>query len=161
MAIKIVKDFLDKNILNDIQSTLFGNTFPYHFYDNTTNKYDDKNFFFGHVILFEGKVKSPYFFDIAMPILGKLDFNYIHRIKINCFVRNTVHFVSEPHRDMSEPHKVALFSINTNNGYTLFKDGDRVPSIENQMLLFDGREKHSSVTQTDTKLRVNININYV
>jgi hypothetical protein len=141
MAIKVIDNFIeDKKIFKDIKDLLFSNTFPYFYLDITANQFDDKNFLFGHTLVQKGKVESPFFFDM-MPIIGK-------------------HFVSEPHRDLQEPHKVALFYINTNNGYTLFKNGDRVPSVENRMLLFDGSNLHSSVTQTDTKLRINININY-
>jgi hypothetical protein len=160
MAMKVIDNFIeDKEVFKSIKDLLFSNTFPYFYNDSTANTFDNKNYFFSHNIIQKGKVESPFFFDM-MPIIGRLNFNYIHRIKINCFVNTDKHFVSEPHRDMQEPHKVALFYINTNNGYTLFKNGDRVPSVENRMLLFDGKEKHSSVTQTDTKLRINININY-
>ncbi len=162
MAMKIVQEYIkEKHIYENIKSILLSNTFPYNFYDNVANQFDSQNFFFGHILLQEGKVTSPYFFDIGMPILGRLEFNYIHRMKINCFVKGAEHIVSESHRDMNEPHKVALWSLNTNNGYTLFDNGDRVPSVENQMVYFDGSEKHSTVSQTDSKLRINVNINYV
>ena len=63
------------------------------------------------------------------------------------------------HTDTPQKHMVALFSINTNNGYTLFENGDKVASVENQLVLFDGSLKHCSVAQTDENIRVNININ--
>ena len=63
------------------------------------------------------------------------------------------------HVDMPDPHTVALFSVNTNNGYTLFENGDKIASVENQLVIFDGSIKHCSVAQTDKNLRLNININ--
>ena len=63
------------------------------------------------------------------------------------------------HTDLPEKHQVALYSVNTNNGYTLFENGDKAPSVENQLVLFDGSLKHCSVAQTDENLRINININ--
>ena len=53
-----------------------------------------------------------------------------------------------------------LYSINTNNGFTLFENGDKVLSKENRAIIFDGKIKHKSVSQTDKKVRINININY-
>ena len=64
------------------------------------------------------------------------------------------------HVDRYDSHMVGLYSVNTNNGYTLFEDGTKVESVENQMVIFDGKRKHCSVAQTDTKLRINININF-
>ena len=64
------------------------------------------------------------------------------------------------HVDDVIPHMVGLYSVNNNNGYTLFEDGTKVKSVENQMVIFDGSRKHCSVAQTDTNVRVNININF-
>ena len=60
---------------------------------------------------------------------------------------------------MPQKHMVALFSINNNNGYTLFENGDKILSKENQLILFNGDLKHCSVAQTDENVRINININ--
>ena len=65
------------------------------------------------------------------------------------------------HVDFPQKHRVALFSVNTNNGYTLFDNGEKIQSIENQLVIFDGALKHCSVAQTDTNVRVNINLNIV
>jgi hypothetical protein len=64
------------------------------------------------------------------------------------------------HRDFDEPHTVALYSLNNNNGFTYFEDTkEKIPSVENQLFLFDGLRRHCSVSQTNTKIRANININ--
>mgnify|MGYP003640373644 CR=1 FL=1 len=55
---------------------------------------------------------------------------------------------------------VCLLNINTNNGYTEFDKGYKTSSKENSAIIFDGDIRHRSVTQTDVKCRVNININY-
>ena len=65
------------------------------------------------------------------------------------------------HMDDDFFHKVALFSVNTNNGFTYFADETKIESKENQMILFPGNIKHCSVMQRDTNLRINININYL
>jgi len=94
-------------------------------------------------------------------LLGRLNLNSLLRCKINLYTKKSKHIKTMFHTDSPEPHKVALFSINTNNGYTLFKNKNRVPSVENTMVLFDGQTEHCSVAQTDENVRINININYI
>ena len=160
MGIKLIKNFIkEKPIFNSIKKLLMSKDFPYFYHDSTANEFDKSNFFFAHVLHINGEPRSSFFNQLAMPLLGRLNFNYLHRAKINLFTKQEKHFVSEPHRDMDANHYVALFSVNTNNGYTLFEDGTKVPSVENQCLIFNGSLKHSSATQTDEKVRININLN--
>ena len=49
--------------------------------------------------------------------------------------------------------------MNTNNGFTLFENGEKVKSVANRLMIFDGLEKHCSVVQTDETARYIININ--
>ena len=64
------------------------------------------------------------------------------------------------HFDPYMKGKIAVYYINNNNGWTQFKNGDRVNSIQNRMVIFDPRLEHSSVTCTDKKRRLVINFNY-
>jgi len=54
-----------------------------------------------------------------------------------------------------------IFYINTNNGWTNFKNGAKVESVENRMVIFDSNLEHEGVTCTDEDRRVVINFNYV
>ena len=54
----------------------------------------------------------------------------------------------------------ATYYLNTNNGYTELKTGEKVESVENRMLVFDSNIEHQGVTCTDEKRRVLINFNY-
>ena len=65
------------------------------------------------------------------------------------------------HVDYKFDHKVCIFYINSNNGYTLFKSGEKVESIANRILIFDGLKEHSTVVQSDTSARYIININVI
>ena len=64
--------------------------------------------------------------------------------------------------DLKEYHntKTAILYMNTNNGYTKFEDGSIVESVENRLVVFDSRIKHSGTTCTDEKTRVVINFNF-
>ena len=55
----------------------------------------------------------------------------------------------------------AIYYVNTNNGYTLFKDGNlKVDSVGNRIVIFDSCKLHKAVSCTDEKRRVVINFNY-
>ena len=82
------------------------------------------------------------------------------RIKANCYPKTHEIYEHGMHTDFKWTHKTALFSINTCDGYTKLKDGTKINSVANRILLFDASEEHCSTTTTDTFARVNININY-
>jgi len=156
---QIIKNFLDKNIFKNIQSILTGNEFPWHYSDTVAYENDTSDFMFFHILYLDNNQKSPYLHSVLMPILGKLDFNYLLRAKVNFYTQKEKQIKTSFHTDSKEKHSVALFSINSNNGYTLFKNGNKIPSVENQMIIFDGSLEHCSVAQTNKKSRINININ--
>tara|TARA_R100001443_G_scaffold86171_1_gene92835 strand:+ start:46 stop:660 length:615 start_codon:yes stop_codon:yes gene_type:complete len=55
----------------------------------------------------------------------------------------------------------AIYYVNTNNGYTLFKDGNfKVDSVANRLVIFDSSKLHKAVRCTDKEKRVVINFNY-
>ena len=80
------------------------------------------------------------------------------------------HFVGGWHRDVLNPwtgevhvqeSMIGILYINTNNGYTLLETGDKIESVENRLLLFPCHIMHTGITQTDTKIRVVINFNFM
>jgi len=155
-----VKNFIkEKHIFDDIKNLLMSEKFPYFYYNYITHASDQKHFFFCHVLYRDGESKSPFFNQILMPLLGRLDFNYLHRAKVNLYTQCSEPLIAPAHSDIPIPHRVALFSINNNNGYTLFEDGTKISSVENECIVFDGKLKHSSVSQTNEKIRININLN--
>jgi hypothetical protein len=158
---KILQNFLEKDVFNNIKNILLSNNFPWYYSQITGNKNDYSDSFFYHFLFEDDQQKSPYFNKILMPIISKLNFNYLLRSKINFYTKKNKFIKTAFHLDYQEPHTVALFSINTNNGFTLFKKGNKIPSIENQLLIFDGQLEHCSVSQTDEKFRINININII
>ena len=157
---KVINNFIqDKNVFLDIKNLLLSPNFPHYYNNYVADKKDVGDYYFVHILYKQGQQKSDYFNQVLMPILGRLNFNYLHRAKVNCYTKKHKHIKSAMHTDMDKNHTVALFSVNTNNGYTLFENGEKVVSVENQLVVFDGSIKHCSVAQTDENLRVNININ--
>jgi len=163
--IEIIPDFLDQPDLKKIQElTLDTGNFPY-FYQKTL-VFDPKNpesegegFFFAHQLYVNDRANSDYFNEICLPLLSPLKFKKLIRAKINLYTHMHKPLKSLFHTDQDTSHTVALYSVNTNNGYTVLQTGEKIPSIENQMVIFEGNRQHAAVTQTNTKLRVNININ--
>jgi hypothetical protein len=91
---------------------------------------------------------------------AKLGLHTYYRIKCN-FYPWTETLKEHPwHTDYTFPHKAALFSINTCDGYTEFEDGTKVESVENRMMVFNPCIKHRSTTTTNAMGRYNINFNY-
>ena len=54
----------------------------------------------------------------------------------------------------------AIYYLNTNNGYTKFKKGGKVKSVENRMVVFDSTFEHAAVTSTNVDRRLVVNFNY-
>ena len=54
--------------------------------------------------------------------------------------------------------KIALFYLNTNNGYTILEDGTKIESIENRLAIFDNTVIHTDCSQTDIQGRLVLNI---
>ena len=159
---KIIDNFInDQDIVNDIQSTLLGNNFPYFYNNYVAEPTDQSDYYFNHVLFHQNEVRSEHYNKILSPILGRLDFNYLIRAKINCYTRKEKHIEAGMHVDMNEKHFVALYSVNTNNGYTMFEDGTKVPSVANTFVSFPSNMRHTGSTCTDVKFRGLINFNYI
>lgn len=165
---KVIENFLPSFSFDRIKNTIMDNQyfpFYYHHYvarDSNEEKKDIKQLCFVHSLYSNKKIQSHFFDSIAYPLIDALkikDGNLI-RIKVNLNVNQQEQIKSHWHTDCTEPHTTALLYLNTNNGYTEFEDNKKVESVANRMIIFDGQTKHRGVTQTNTKSRYAININY-
>ena len=83
------------------------------------------------------------------------------RIKINFYPNTTELYEHDYHIDYKYPHKGAILSLNTCDGYTKIREPEaKYPSVANTLLTFDSSEDHCSTTTTNAIGRFNININY-
>lgn len=163
MDCKIIDNFLPQNVLNNIQELMIGDKFGWFYSDWVGNPLDDEDDYYLHHFYEDGMIKSAYFERIMIPILCRMSFQFndLHRARANMYTQKEDVFIHDLHNDVDNKHVVGLFSLNTNNGFTMFDDGRRFKSIANRMLIFDGSQRHCSVTQTDTNIRYNININFI
>ena len=156
---KIYENFLPKPLFETIRTITMKSDFPYKYEDTTADQNDNSHFFFCHMIFKNGR-PTDWLMPIVYPLMAKVEHSELIRAKVNLYTKTPKPIVTGFHIDGDFDHKVLLYSVNTNNGYTFFENGEKVPSIANQAVIFDGKLKHSSVTQTDENVRVNININY-
>lgn len=172
MNVIVVDDFLPKPEFDVLHDTLMSKTrvvqwherFPWHYNSTVADdrEVDEGNWYLNQTLYKVGYV-SPWF-DIFKPILhnieNKLQFN-IHeviRVRANLYPNAPKTRAHPDHIDQEFPHTVGMFYINTNNGPTTI-NGKDYDSVANRMILFDGSYMHHSNLQTDTKIRVNVNIN--
>ena len=161
---EVIDDFLPIDMFQEIQSSLKVQTWDY--VPNVSGTQDLleseeawKYFYMSHHVCKAGMISSS-FYHRMFPILEKLDVKALIRIKCNLYPNSEKVHEHKKHIDYDYPHKAAILSLNTCNGYTKLEDGTKIDSIANRILIFDGSKPHSSTTCTNQPVRVNININY-
>ena len=166
MNYTIIENFLPLDDSDKIENTLMSNEFPWFYVNSIGSEEDNKRFYFSHIFYHNNLINSSYFYNLISPIIyyfekNNFKINKLIRVKGNLFVKENKNFKSFNHVDAEEKHFVLLYYANTNNGYTLLNDKVKIPSIKNTAVVFDGSIQHRAVSQTDTKIRTNININYL
>ena len=84
----------------------------------------------------------------------------LYRIKANLQFKTIFHRNTGYHYDDFPEGKIALFYVNTNNGYTKIKKVGKINCIANRLVIFDSSLEHAGFTCTDEDTRVVINFNY-
>ena len=82
------------------------------------------------------------------------------RIKANLYPKTDKIIEHDFHADFDFSHKSGLYSLNTNNGFTIMEDEEKIESVANRMIIFDASKLHKSTTCTDENFRANIVFNY-
>ena len=161
--VKVVDNLLNPEEFKKINKVLMGSEFPWYFLPDKVSS-GDGNFQMCHNFILSGKPVSK-FLTILDPFIKKLNMKKVIRIKANKTFKKSSNIKSEMHTDVKrkddEKFKTAVFYCNTNNGSTLFENGERVSSKENRAVIFDGKTLHCGVDCTDSLRRVVINFNYI
>jgi hypothetical protein len=164
----VIDNFLPQEEFNLIKNVILGPTFPWSMHDIVAqdkllcdSKYNNQ---FVHSFYMSPFVESQHL-DLLSSILNKLQPEAIIRIKANivpCTDKIVEHgFHTDLPGKLEQVCKTAVFYLNTNNGYTLFNDGERVASVENRIAIFDTKDLHTGTSCTDTAFRAVINFNYI
>lgn len=170
MSIEVIDNFLDRDFFLSIKETLlYKKNFPWYIGSVLDEEYMDSsgcfpnketNFQFFHSFYRSIYPTSDYIYLIT-PIIDKIDPLSLLRIKANLTMKTNKNIETGYHFDTDYICKVAVFYVNSNNGYTIFKNGEKIQSVENRIVIFDSNNEHSASTCTDEMARCVINFNYI
>lgn len=180
---EIIDNFLSEEDFLPIQKFMTGAYFPWYFNESTVYLGDDlhdwlephqefdlcdfqfiHNFYMVNQEYGYPEVNSPHG-QLLNPILKKLNNFSLIKAKANLrtiYKDNQDNHPIYYHRDYDIDCTTAIFYINTNNGYTIFKDTkQKVECVANRMVKFDSKLEHAGISSTDEKQRIVINFNYI
>lgn len=161
--VEINKDILSNKEHKELENNLTKNTFPWFFEDHATNS--DELCFFSHCFYRNYQINSSHFLLIE-PLIKYLKASALVHIRANLNYNANKVLFSSFHRDnygrtlKDLKYKTAIYYVNTNNGYTELKNKEKIKSVSNSLAIFASSTEHRVVTQTDSKYRLLININY-
>lgn len=165
--IKVIKNFLPIENFTLIKQNLFSNDFSWYYRESMTYK-DETNYenfnwekpYFFHFLFNENRARSTYF-PIIEKCIDLLNVKALISIRCNLTLNYEKQYKCAWHKDKEYNCKTAILYMNTCNGYTEFKDEvKKIKSEENKIVVFDSKNIHRLVNQTDTKRRIVINFNY-
>ena len=167
MKHKVIDNFLDEEYFDSLV-TFFtdkektGSELPWVFQRkiNLNHNVAEDNLFYLMHMFYEGNQPMSSGYDNLIPLLEKLELKLLVRVKGNLYPNTEIIHEHAMHVDYPFSHSAAILSLNTCDGYTKLKDGTKINSVANRILLFDASEKHCSTTTTNVAARINININY-
>tara|TARA_B100001250_G_scaffold403504_1_gene418149 strand:+ start:584 stop:1102 length:519 start_codon:yes stop_codon:yes gene_type:complete len=161
---KVIDDFLSIPDFDKLKQYLCGPNFQWYLQSTIANGREGLDQYqFTHSFF---NIRQPHRNDwstLLDPVVDTLKAKYIFRIKANCRPRTTQGVLSEYHTDMPLNQQTAILYLNTNNGYTKFKDNmyDDVKSVANRLVTFHGGLEHAGSSCTDDNTRIVLNINYI
>jgi hypothetical protein len=156
---KIIKNFLPKEDFEKIKATMTNPFFPWYLNDGV-NLEKDGYIQFTHIFFNNTSYVNSSHFNLIEPILKKLKIKALLRVKANLLHRTEKIIEHGYHTDFNYENTTAIFYINTNNGYTKFKNKKLCKSEENKLVYFDSKLEHTGSTCTDKNYRIVLNINY-
>jgi hypothetical protein len=157
----LYKNFLKKEDFRKIESVIMGNQFPWYFNDEITKVNKNKDDFqFTYSFIIGGKINcNSDMMSILEPVLSKLKFKKINKIKANLLLRENKIREHGMHNDQNAGVSGILY-VNNCNGYTKFENGKKIKSEKNKYIEFNSTLKHTGSSCTDQQRRVVINFNY-
>ena len=167
--VEIFDDFLKYEDFFKVKSLLMGDTLPWYYNsyksrkDETLKEQEVNNIQFIHNFYENLQPVSP-FISTLEPLINTINPISVVRIKANLNPVTSERVVYGFHNDFdieTAPLKTAVFYVNTNNGATVFKNGEEVVSKENRLVVFDSHLVHAGTSCTDEKTRVLLNLNFI
>ena len=160
--IRVIDNFLLNSEFAILSEEIQAKKFPW-FYNPAVSTEGDGLFQYFHMF-YSYKVGKSYHYELILPTLRRLGGDRLHRAKVNSrTITNSIQ-KSNYHTDISDkiPYlATAILYINTNNGYTQFKEsGRKIKSVANRVVVFDPDLEHMGTSSTDENRRIVLNLNY-
>ena len=167
MKYEVIDNFLNEEYFDSLV-TLFtdkekigNNTMSWYFHSSVTGDLVENNIFYMAHMLYDGNQPRSEFYDNLFPLLKKLKAGCLIRVKANLFPNTYILHEHPMHEDYPFSHSGAILSLNTCDGYTKLKDGTKIDSVANRVLLHDPSIEHCGTSTTNVSARININVNYI
>jgi hypothetical protein len=158
----IIENALSEKVFGQVQEHMMSLQYNWHFGEGVATNNSKGDFQFMHTIHEGCYMDSQPDYQVVDAILELLRPQLIIRIKANLLTITEEHKVHGMHVDNLIPGALtAIYYINTNNGYTIFEDGDKVESVANRLVVFPANTTHSGASCTDELRRVVINLNFI
>tara|TARA_R100000306_G_C4315472_1_gene112403 strand:- start:73 stop:609 length:537 start_codon:yes stop_codon:yes gene_type:complete len=174
--VRIEKNFLPAMFFDKLKFMLACESFFWHFNPQTVynkNFKQDDHFMFTHILFtckeieLKQKQKQSVWLKDFEPIIyylsEKIKIKKLLRMKLNLYTNQNKVIEHASHTDINTKDQptpgvtVSIFNFTTCNGGTRIED-KKYPSNENEILIFNNLNKHSGIVQTDTQIRIVLNI---
>jgi hypothetical protein len=157
---KTISNFLEKKDFEKIHKFFMTESeFPWY-KSEVLNGIDDIQF--THRFYDNFQPLSP-LMNVLTPLIDRINPKALIRIKANLLTRTEKKIIHGFHTDFPNvlDCTTAIYYVNTNNGETIFKNGEKIVSEENKFISFSSGLEHSGTTNTcSNKCRIVINFNY-
>ena len=174
MTIRLTDDFLTQAEYKILMNAFFFKEFPWHYNEFKVGRDAEavENFQFVHAFFrsenhYGGMIhKQSDHFNLILPILSRIEYIGLYRIKANLQPLFKEPYISDYHSDYSDEKgpcdhmTTGIYYVNTCNGYTEFEDGSTVGCRANRYIEFPSNLKHRGVSQTDMRVKSVINLNF-
>jgi hypothetical protein len=166
--VEIIDNFLEESQFEALEQVMMYPHIPWQYQNRIDTLVEDgTRFMFCHQFYQAPQGASSGFLDMLGSTINKIDPLSLYRIKANLLTRTSTIIENEFHVDIGNISEenlkqwtTSIFYINTNNGYTEFKDGTIVESVANRLVSFPADTWHRGTSCTDENIRVVINFNY-
>ena len=157
----IISHFLNEEDFRRLQDIWMGDI-HWIYNDGISDYGDTKDFQFINLVWDSQMAPDPFLWNSLLPVLDYLIPASLIRIKANLRTKTKEIETSSWHNDILLPGSfTAILYINTTDGYTEFKDGDKIQGEENTLVIFPSHMEHFGTSCTNSNRRVIINFNFM
>ena len=162
---RVIDNFLQQEYYEHLYDLISSTEFKWIYQNQVASTNEDPranldHYYFVHSLFYEYKIESP-LYDNFIHLFKMLNVQFLFRARVLLYVNQGKQIIHDRHTDHGESCNTALIYMNSNDGFTEFEDGERVDSVKNRLLVFDGSVLHSSSTPTNTKDRMLLSVTYV